>query len=137
MRPGSRKASPPGNATDRLTTKPPLCQDCAKTGKHSPTIRGRSGHDRPADLGTADGRGPATALTPKVLEHFAVAKPSDLIREVYEGKPRHHALAQVARHVAKARDEGDEVATQARIPGIVGSKPWSNAMAPEILRSAG
>lgn len=60
----------------------------------------------------ADGRAPATSLTPKVLEHFAVAKPSDLIREVYEGQLRHHALAQVARHVAKARDEGDEVATQ-------------------------
>jgi hypothetical protein len=28
------------NATARLTTKPPLCQECAKTGKHSPTIRG-------------------------------------------------------------------------------------------------
>ncbi len=60
----------------------------------------------------ADGRGPATSLTPKVLEHFGVAKPSDLIREVYEGQLRHHALAQVARHVAKARDEGDEIATQ-------------------------
>jgi N-acetylglucosamine kinase-like BadF-type ATPase len=60
----------------------------------------------------ADGRGPATSLTPKVLEHFAVATPSDLVREVYERQVRHHALAQVARHVAKARDEGDEVATQ-------------------------
>jgi hypothetical protein len=34
------KASPHANATARLTTKPPLCQVCAKTGKHSPTIRG-------------------------------------------------------------------------------------------------
>jgi N-acetylglucosamine kinase-like BadF-type ATPase len=60
----------------------------------------------------ADGRGPATSLSAKVLEHFKVATPSDLVREVYERQMRHHALAQVARHVATARDEGDEVATQ-------------------------
>jgi N-acetylglucosamine kinase-like BadF-type ATPase len=60
----------------------------------------------------ADGRGPATSLTAKVLEHFAVATPSDLIREVYDRQVRHHALAQVARHVAKARDEGDLIAAQ-------------------------
>lgn len=60
----------------------------------------------------ADGRGPATSLTPMVLEHFGVAKPSELIREVYDRQLRHHTLAQVARHVAKARDEGDEIATQ-------------------------
>jgi hypothetical protein len=39
------------NATARLTTKPPLCQECAKTGKHSPTIRGQSGHEPAAELG--------------------------------------------------------------------------------------
>jgi N-acetylglucosamine kinase-like BadF-type ATPase len=60
----------------------------------------------------ADGRGPATALTPRVLNHFALAKPSDLIAEIYERQLRHHALAQVARLAQQARDEGDEVATQ-------------------------
>jgi hypothetical protein len=28
------------NPTERLTTKPPLCLECAKPGKHSPSIRG-------------------------------------------------------------------------------------------------
>lgn len=60
----------------------------------------------------ADGRAPATTLTPRVLNHFAVAKPSDLIAEVYDRELRHHALAQVARLVQQARDEGDEIATQ-------------------------
>ncbi len=60
----------------------------------------------------ADGRGPATSLTPRVLNHFAAAKPSDLIAEVYDRQLRHHALAQIARAVQQARDEGDEVATQ-------------------------
>jgi N-acetylglucosamine kinase-like BadF-type ATPase len=60
----------------------------------------------------ADGRGPATGLTPRVLNHFAIARPSDLIIEVYERPVRHHTLAQLARVVQQARDEGDEVATQ-------------------------
>jgi N-acetylglucosamine kinase-like BadF-type ATPase len=60
----------------------------------------------------ADGRGPATSLTPRVLNHFAVQKASDLVAEIYDRQLRHHALAQVARLVQQARDEGDEVATQ-------------------------
>jgi N-acetylglucosamine kinase-like BadF-type ATPase len=60
----------------------------------------------------ADGRGPATSLTPRVLNHFAVAKPVDLVAEVYDRQLPHHALAQLARQVQQGRDEGDEVATQ-------------------------
>ena len=60
----------------------------------------------------ADGRGPATSLTTRVLNHFALSKPSDLIAEVYDRQLRHHAIAQTARLVQQARDEGDEVATQ-------------------------
>ncbi len=60
----------------------------------------------------ADGRGPATALTPRLLTHFAVAHASDLIGEIYERQLRHHTLARLARVVQQARDEGDEVATQ-------------------------
>jgi N-acetylglucosamine kinase-like BadF-type ATPase len=59
-----------------------------------------------------DGRGPATTLTPYVLAHFAVARPSDLIAEIYDRQARHHAIAKLARLVQAARDEGDEVATQ-------------------------
>ena len=60
----------------------------------------------------SDGRGPATALTTKVLAHFGVAGASGLIPEVYDRPVRHHALAQVARAVQQARDEGDLVAGQ-------------------------
>jgi N-acetylglucosamine kinase-like BadF-type ATPase len=59
-----------------------------------------------------DGRGPTTALTPRVLNHFAVSRPSDLVTEIYERQVRHHTLAQLVRVVQQARDEGDEVATQ-------------------------
>jgi N-acetylglucosamine kinase-like BadF-type ATPase len=61
---------------------------------------------------SADGRGPATTLTPRVLNHFAVAKPDELVAEIYDRQLRHHALAQVARLVQQSRDEGDEIATQ-------------------------
>ncbi len=60
----------------------------------------------------ADGRGPATALTARVLSHFGIATASDLVAEIYDRQLRHHALAQVARLVQQARDEGDELATQ-------------------------
>jgi hypothetical protein len=33
-----------------LDEKTPLCQECAKTGKNSPTLGGHSGHERAADL---------------------------------------------------------------------------------------
>src|SRR5207247_9068121 len=60
----------------------------------------------------ADGRGPKTALTGKVLAHFGVVKPSDLVREVYDRQMRHHVLAKLAHAAAEARDEGDLTATQ-------------------------
>ena len=60
----------------------------------------------------ADGRGPATALVARVLEHFAVARPSDLVTEVYDREAHHPGLARLAQVVQRARDEGDELATQ-------------------------
>jgi hypothetical protein len=43
----------------RSTTKPPLCQECAKTGKHGPTILGQREHDRAAELGISGRDGTA------------------------------------------------------------------------------
>jgi N-acetylglucosamine kinase-like BadF-type ATPase len=60
----------------------------------------------------ADGRAPATTLSAKLLAHFGIAHPGELVAEVYERQRRHHELAQLARLVQQARDEGDEVATQ-------------------------
>jgi N-acetylglucosamine kinase-like BadF-type ATPase len=60
----------------------------------------------------ADGRGPSTTLTARVLAHFGLSQPSELVHEIYDRQLRHHALAQLARLVQQARDDGDEVATQ-------------------------
>jgi N-acetylglucosamine kinase-like BadF-type ATPase len=60
----------------------------------------------------ADGRGQSTTLTARVLSHFAAARPSDLVGEIYDRQRPHQALAQLARVVQQARDEGDEVGTQ-------------------------
>ncbi len=60
----------------------------------------------------ADGRGPATALTARILSHFGASEVPQLVGEVYDREQRHPDLAQLARLVQQARDEGDEVATQ-------------------------
>jgi N-acetylglucosamine kinase-like BadF-type ATPase len=60
----------------------------------------------------ADGRGPRTALARRVLDHFGVPRASDLVTRVYEEGAGHPALAQLAREVQQARDEGDELATR-------------------------
>jgi hypothetical protein len=46
------------NATERLTTKPPLCQECAKTGKHSPTTRKRRDTNHPLTWAFEDAMAP-------------------------------------------------------------------------------
>jgi N-acetylglucosamine kinase-like BadF-type ATPase len=58
----------------------------------------------------ADGRGRPTSLTPRILEHFGVKRPQDLIHEVYYSGMRPAAIATVATHVQAAFDEGDETA---------------------------
>lgn len=60
----------------------------------------------------SDGRGPATALTACVLEHFGVRQPQELIAEIYDRQLHHHAIAQAARLVQQAYDAGDAVAAQ-------------------------
>jgi N-acetylglucosamine kinase-like BadF-type ATPase len=60
----------------------------------------------------ADGRGPRTALARRVLDHFGLSRASDLVTRVYEEGAGHSALAQLAREVQQARDEGDELATR-------------------------
>ncbi len=59
----------------------------------------------------ADGRGRPTSLTPKVLGHFHVARPQDLVHEVYYRHLPPSAIAALARYVQEARDERDAVAT--------------------------
>jgi N-acetylglucosamine kinase-like BadF-type ATPase len=58
----------------------------------------------------ADGRGKPTSLTPRILAHFNVRRPQDLVHEIYYKGARPSAIANVARHVQRAFDEGDAVA---------------------------
>jgi len=63
-----------------------------------------------AVLRAADGRGEPTQLTDRVLAHYGVARPRDLVREIYEGGTRPSAIAALAREVGAAADEGDGIA---------------------------
>jgi len=58
----------------------------------------------------SDGRGRATTLTPRILKHFAVTRPEELIHEVYHQQIKPSGIAAVARYVQEARDEGDPIA---------------------------
>ncbi len=60
----------------------------------------------------ADGRGPATALTPRLLTHFGVSRPQDFVREVYESGTRPSVIASLAKYLEMAVEEGDVVARE-------------------------
>jgi N-acetylglucosamine kinase-like BadF-type ATPase len=60
----------------------------------------------------ADGRGPATALTPRVLQHFGVNEAAMLVHEVYYQDPRRRQIASLGPVVQAAVDEGDAVARE-------------------------
>ena len=58
----------------------------------------------------ADGRGPRTALTPLVLEHFTLDQVSGLVHEVYDQGLRRQSVAALGPVVERARADGDVVA---------------------------
>jgi N-acetylglucosamine kinase-like BadF-type ATPase len=60
----------------------------------------------------ADGRGPRTALTPMVLERLHLARPDELVNEVYEGAERRQLVATLGAVVAQAQSAGDAVAAE-------------------------
>jgi N-acetylglucosamine kinase-like BadF-type ATPase len=60
----------------------------------------------------ADGRGPATAMTPLVLAHFGAAQPPQLVHAIYSQALKPSAIAAVARAVERAADAGDERALE-------------------------
>lgn len=59
----------------------------------------------------ADGRGQPSRLTPRLLAHFGVQRPEELLRTVYREDFKPAALSALASDVQQARDEGDEVAS--------------------------
>jgi N-acetylglucosamine kinase-like BadF-type ATPase len=58
----------------------------------------------------ADGRGPQTSLTPRLLGHFELTGAKELIHRVYHEELAPRAIGALARYVQEARDEGDLVA---------------------------
>ena len=60
----------------------------------------------------ADGRGPQTALTPLVLEHFGLSRPEQLVAEIYDNVSGRRAIASLGATVERARAEGDPVAIE-------------------------
>jgi N-acetylglucosamine kinase-like BadF-type ATPase len=58
----------------------------------------------------ADGRGPRTALTEKVLEYFSLPRPELLISEIYHQPHGRRAIASLAPLVDRTREDGDLVA---------------------------
>jgi N-acetylglucosamine kinase-like BadF-type ATPase len=59
----------------------------------------------------ADGRGPATLLTPRVFAHFGIRSISDLVQLLYDRDPALGIVAALGQVVQGARDDGDEVAS--------------------------
>jgi N-acetylglucosamine kinase-like BadF-type ATPase len=74
----------------------------------------------------ADGRGPATDLTPRILAHFGVAAASDLVHVVYYRDLSRQEIAGLSALVQQSLDAGDDVAREIL-----------EAAASELLRSAG
>ena len=58
----------------------------------------------------SDERGAPTLLTGKLLQHFGISKPQDLVQVVYYRNLRPPAIAALATHVNQAAVEGDRVA---------------------------
>jgi N-acetylglucosamine kinase-like BadF-type ATPase len=58
-----------------------------------------------------DGRGPRTALTRLVLEHFSLPTPESLVAEIYHQSRGRRVIASLGMLVDQARAEGDLVAT--------------------------
>jgi len=58
----------------------------------------------------ADGRGPSTTLTEKVLEYFSLSRPDLLVSEIYHQPHGRRTIASLGPEVDRARLEGDLVA---------------------------
>jgi N-acetylglucosamine kinase-like BadF-type ATPase len=57
-----------------------------------------------------DGRGPATRLTPMILDHLDLSTPKQLIHEIYYRDVHRHTIAGIAGLVQRAMEEHDAIA---------------------------
>ncbi len=60
----------------------------------------------------SDGRGPATILTARLLDHYQVTRAQELVRTVYSGSLKPSAIATLAAIVQAAAAEGDDIASR-------------------------
>ncbi len=67
-------------------------------------------HALQAVVRAADGRGPETLLTARVLDHYRVRRAQDLVHEIYYSGARPRALATLGSLVQAAAEDGDPVA---------------------------
>jgi len=67
-------------------------------------------HALRAVVRSADGRGPHTLLTERVLAHFKVADSHNLLMKIYAGSFEPATVASAASHVDGAAEDGDEIA---------------------------
>jgi N-acetylglucosamine kinase-like BadF-type ATPase len=63
-------------------------------------------------LRAADGRGPATQLEKPLFEHFAIERPDEIVRALYDRDYPRHQVAMFAVRVAEAAGRGDDVANR-------------------------
>jgi N-acetylglucosamine kinase-like BadF-type ATPase len=59
-----------------------------------------------------DGRGPATLLTPMILEHLKLSTPRQLIHEIYYRDVHRHTIAGIAGLVQGAMEQRDAIAVE-------------------------
>ena len=59
-----------------------------------------------------DGRGPATLLTPMILDHLGLSTPNELIHEIYYRDVHRHIIADIAGLVQSAMDQRDAIAAE-------------------------
>ena len=76
-------------------------------------------HALRAVVRAADGRGRTTALTARVLAHFHVDRPQDLVWEIYGSGLKPTAIASLAVEVGAAAMEGDTLAEDIISAGAV------------------
>lgn len=65
-----------------------------------------------AGIHAYDGRGPATDLTERLLAHWGLSSPDDLVQRLYRPLIQRHEVAGLARLTADAANSGDRVAVQ-------------------------
>lgn len=61
-------------------------------------------------LRAADGRAPATSLQARLLEHFGIGRPEEILEPVYDGDYPRHEVAMFALRVGEMARGGDPVA---------------------------